>query len=269
MRLMFAAMVINAVLCSGFAYGEDGPFYEDRERGWYWYEEPEPEREEMDREPPEPSVSGSSQGQLSPREQLKVQGEQWEDAMATAILHPSPENYERYLAKTTEIQQQSQDFAKGLKEAIWTMPEYDYSLQRPTNSEAIVAKNQEELEVNNSQLRVIGETKGILFYFRSDCPYCHKMAPILKKFADTFGFSVVPVSLDGGGLPDYPYPKRDDQLSHGLKVEVVPAIFMVDPKKNKVATVSYGFTDWTTLSKKVLFANRTIEDETQIGLRAE
>lgn len=238
-------------------------YYNDRERGWFWYEDPA-EDEEKEVVKPQAQVSTPVQPVLSPREILKKQGEQWEDALATAILEPSKENYQNYLAMTAQIQQQSQEFATGFKQAIWVTPEYDYTLQKPRTTQAIVANNQEELRLNEQELYRLSQENGLIFFFRSDCPYCHRFAPVLKKFSEQYGFAIIPVSLDGGGLPEYQYPKRNYDLGRKLNVEVVPALFMVNPDTNSVSTVGYGYSDWSTLTTKVLFAAQQLEGTAKI-----
>lgn len=238
-------------------------YYNDRERGWFWYEDPA-EEEEKEAVKPQAQAATTSQPVLSPREILKKQGEQWEDALATAILEPSRENYQKYLSMTAQIQQQSQEFATGFKQAIWVTPEYDYTLQKPRTTQAIVANNQQELRLNEQELYRLSQENGLIFFFRSDCPYCHRFAPVLKKFSEQYGFTIIPVSLDGGGLPEYQYPKRNYDLGRKLNVEVVPALFMVNPDTNSVSTVGYGYSDWSTLTQKVLFAAQQLEGTAKI-----
>lgn len=241
-------------------------YFDDRERGWFWYEEPPKEEEKKkEDEKPTPAPSVAQPFTLSPREQLKKQGEDWENAMAEAILNPSKENYLKYLAMTAKIQQQSQNFATGYKQAIWVTPEYDYTLVKPRATQAIVAQNQYEVENNNNQLKSISKENGLIFFFRSDCPFCHRFAPVLKKFASQFGFTVIPVSLDGKGLDQYPYPKRNYDIGKKLNVSVVPALFMVNPESNSVSTVGYGYSDYTKLTQKVLFAAKQMNEPSQIA----
>ena len=235
-------------------------YYGDRERGWFWYEDPvEVEEEEQKKPEPVAGAGAPAAPVLSPREILKKQGEQWEDALATAILNPTKENYERYLAMTAQIQRQSQDFATGFKQAIWITPEYDYTLQKPRTTQAIVAQNDQELRLKESELYRLSQENGLIFFFRSDCPYCHRFAPVLKRFSEKYGFTIIPVSLDGGGLPEYPYPKRNYDMGRKLNVSVVPALFMVNPDTNTVSTVGYGYADWSKLITKVLFAAQQLE----------
>lgn len=240
-------------------------FFEDRERGWYWHEvEPEPEEQKKQDEKVQ-NQAAPAVPQLSPRQQLKLQGEQWEDALASAILNPTNENYQAYLAMTAKIQQQSQAFASGLKNTTVENPQFDYTLENPVNPQAIMAKNEQREIQNVEVLKAVSQDSGFIFFFRSDCPYCHKFAPILKKFSETFGFTVIPVSLDGGGIPDFPYPKQNYDMGRKLNVSVVPALFLVQPDTNKVATVGYGYSDWSALVTRVMVAaGKLLEQERAI-----
>jgi len=60
-----------------------------------------------------------------------------------------------------------------------------------------------------------------VFFFRGACPYCHKFAPLLKAFADRYGFRLVDVSLDGGGLPEFPTPQPNAQAAEALRRLVI------------------------------------------------
>ena len=235
-------------------------YFNDRERGWFWYEDPAVKTEvEPDKPASVTSAEDPAMPALTPREVLKKQGEAWENSLATAILHPTKANYLRFLALSSRIQQQSQDFATGFKQAIWVTPQFDYTLKKPRTTQAIVAHNQQALRLSEGELYRLAQRNGLIFFFKSDCPYCHRFSPVLKKFSDQYGFTVIPVALDGVGLPDFPYPKRNVDLGRKLKVSVVPAVFMVDPESNAVSTVGYGYSDWSTLMQKVLFAAQQLE----------
>ena len=113
----------------------------------------------------------------------------------------------------------------------------------------------------------MADENGLIFFFRSDCPHCHRYAPILKRFAADYGFTIIPVSLDGGALPEFPYPKQNYDLGRKLKVEVVPALFMVNPESNTVVPVGYGYNDYSKLTQKVLFAGQQMDGSASISMR--
>ena len=234
----------------------DKAYYNDNARGWYWYEKPAMKKKKEKK--PEPviasSVGNSSPGQMSAREILKKQGEAWENAAAEATLNPTPENLQRYMLLSMSVNAQSERFATSLKNSLRLNPQFDYTIEHPVTPQAIIAKNEQHNEVSDSKLKDIAKDSGVIFFFRSDCPFCHRFAPVLRVFSQAYGFNVIPVSLDGGGLPEYPEPKQNMDLGRRLNVSTVPAVFLVDPSKNIVSTVGYGYVDFSELQSRVISA---------------
>lgn len=107
---------------------------------------------------------------------------------------------------------------------------------------------------NDQILKSANKENSILFFFRSDCGYCHKYAPILKQFASNYGYSVLSYSLDGRGLPDFPKPRFNAQLAQRLNVVGVPATYIINPRLNTITTVSFGLSDYSTLTNNMLDA---------------
>jgi conjugal transfer pilus assembly protein TraF len=264
MKYLYIAFLLIALLSSS-AFSDDTKktYYNDRERGWYWYETPPIEVEEPEEKPKEqPAVVIQSAQPLSPKEVIDKQREVFNNALAAAVINPTPENIRNYLAITQQINAQAERFSDSFKKTIWVSPEYDYRLSgRPTSTQAIAAYNQNQVKEKYSDLYQIAEQKGIIYFFKSNCPYCARFSPILKQFAAQFGFTVIPVSMDGKGTQDYPYPKHSDFMASRLNVSVVPAVFLVNPDANVVSTIGYGYSDWTTLISKVLFANEQMEND--------
>ena len=109
--------------------------------------------------------------------------------------------------------------------------------------------------ISNEQiLKSANKENAIIFFFRSDCGYCHKYAPILKQFATNYGYSVLSYSLDGRGLPAYPKPRYNPQLAQRLNVIGVPATYIINPKLNTITTVSFGLSNYSTLTNNMLDA---------------
>jgi len=252
-------IVILAAIGSVSAQDSNDDYFEDRERGFFWREITPVETEVEEVKPEDVAPIVPSVAPLSPREQLKQQGERWEDALATAILNPTAENYRAYLEQTDTIQQQSQDFAAGLKRSIWVTPEFDYTLEAPVSPEAIVVKSTIDSRADEQSLLAAANQKGLLFFFTSECEYCSRFAPILKQFEQQYGFTVVPISLDGAGIDGYENPQPNVALGQQLNVQNVPALYMVDPDRNSVATVGFGYTPWSELQQKVIYAASQID----------
>jgi conjugal transfer pilus assembly protein TraF len=78
---------------------------------------------------------------------------------------------------------------------------------------------------------------------------------VLKRFSERYGFSVIPISLDGQGSEIYPNPSRNHYLARKMNVSAVPAIYLVDPITNSVSAIGFGYNDWSSLVEKVIYAD--------------
>jgi len=82
----------------------------------------------------------------------------------------------------------------------------DELTQRPTATFAANLVNRQAGEAREAALRQLAQTAGVLFFFRSECPYCAAQAPLLQVLEARYGFVVQPVSLDGAPLEGGLYP---------------------------------------------------------------
>lgn len=249
-------------------YKDPKPYYQDQERGWFFYEKPEVIEKNKDEEKevvqvqkvePPPPV----EPELSPRERLKKQGEEYEDAVALAVLEPSPENYKDYLTKSQILLNQAHSFADGIEKYIYTAPNFDTRLNQGAD---ITLHNQMNVQQKRSQLSALAQDNAILFFYRSDCPYCHKYAPIIKRFSQDYGFMIVPMALDDKPLmPEFPQFRTDNNLARKLEVSAVPALYLLNPKQNNVSTIGFGLSDYETLGDKVISASTRDYAQTQLS----
>lgn len=230
----------------------------DAPKGWYWYEDTEIEQA------PEPLEAPKKE--LTAQDIIKQQGEQHDKALAEAVINPTPENVKAYLEISKMIHDQAGEFAMSFKKTIWQSPEFDRSVTaRPSGGQALMVYQQDEHDSKNNHLKAIAQDNGILYFFRSDCQFCTKFSPILKQFSATFGFTVIPISLDGKGSPSYPNPKTSHHMASQLNVSAVPATFLVNPSQNTVSAISYGFADWSLFGDKLVHANSKLEQSTITG----
>ena len=139
---------------------------------------------------------------------------------------------------------------------MWKTPELDYTIERPMRTDALFTANPLRQEKLTDALAAAAQANALVYVFRSDCPYCKKFSPVLKRFAESNGFTVLAFSLDGVGNEEYPYPKADmDQLkAKGLVPKVVPALYIVNPKKGTSEAVGFGLMNMTDLQTRVALA---------------
>lgn len=230
-------------------------------QGWHWGFEKKEQLKKLqdkpvqDKEQPQVPL----EPELNAVEQLKLIQKELELRKAKAVLNPTQENIVSYLSYQKEmVLDKAGDFTKGFMKALWLNPELDYSNQTPTGTLAKRVWMQEEDKKKTKFLSALRNEIGFFFFFRSDCPYCHKFAPILKSLTNKFGFKVVAISLDGGTLPQFPDARLDngqfEKLANNQKV--VPAVFAVFPKTNQVTPISFGLVSEDEIVKRLLILTK-------------
>ncbi len=258
--------LVLALLCLPLAVplraGAAG-FYFRQKEGWFWYERA-PELQTAP-QPPSPLTPKAIEPAKPPLSEAAPQGQrplsaQWlrehlggyRDA---AIDDPSPQNVALYLYLQRVALDKSSRFAAATQRAVQRDPFLDELTQRPTATFAANLVNRETGDRRDMVLAGIAKQAGVLFVFRSDCPYCEAQAPLLKILADRYGFSVLPVSLDGAPLPggDFPEYRRDSGQAEALGVISTPALFLVHPPAD-ILPLSQGLLSLAQLQNRLLVA---------------
>jgi len=86
---------------------------------------------------------------------------------------------------------------------------------------------------------------AMVFFFRSDCQYCHRFAPKLKAFSQQNNLYTYAFTLDGKAIRDYPAPipstpEIAEQFFENPRSITVPATFLINVNTRKYARVSIG-----------------------------
>ncbi|MBI2224938.1 MAG: conjugal transfer protein TraF [Betaproteobacteria bacterium] len=213
--------------------------------GWFWYRDPPAPAKPPTASPPPPS----RRPELVEFESMQ---QRLDELKRVAVMNPTDTNLLAYMRYQRFVMNKSEFFAARWQRLVWTVPELDYGLTgRPTNSMAIGAFDEQQRDRQAQVVRNLAATHGLLFIFRSDCPYCHRFAPILKRFEQEFGMMVFPVSLDGRGLPEYPNPQLDNGIATRLNASVVPALYLTAPSKRQIRAVGFGVMAMTELVERI------------------
>lgn len=245
-------IAIVALVAHGAAMAD---LYQKQPDGWVWYHD---NREEPKQQNDKPKQIGSVTivGGKTPRETLKAMGDEMEEAEAQSILNPTPDNIRHALMLKKQILAMTNVYADRVERTIWQNPELDYTLERPMRQDTIFAAGQVQADRLKVGLAEAGKTSALVYVMRSDCPYCKKFSPLLKEFAKIHGMTIIPISLDGHGSSDFPYPKRDLSIlrAKGMIPEVVPALYLVNPRKDQVEPVGFGLMNAADLENRVALA---------------
>ncbi|MEC9364766.1 MAG: conjugal transfer protein TraF, partial [Pseudomonadota bacterium] len=224
---------------------DEAAYFGRHAEGWFWYRDPKSAEEPTAPEPPVPSID--------PVEQIKAQRQQLEIAVSRAILSPTRDNMRRYLQLNQQLMAQAGRFAEAWRGLVWSEPALDYSLVSPVGASAYL-KADSDAASDEAQLAAAARRWGLLFFFRGSCPYCHRLAPLLRRFAEHYGFDIVGVSLDGGTLPEFPQPRRNDRAAESLGVQAVPALYLADPQTRRIVPAAFGLVGWSELVRRVVYA---------------
>lgn len=179
-----------------------------------------------------------------------------------AVMEPTEDNIKEYIAAQQHVFEKGSVFADTWRRVVWTTPDLDYSLRRPVNNSAIRTFDSSRGRSEGDHLKGLAREHGLMFFFRSDCPYCHQLAPTLKMLSRQYGIEILPVSLDGKGLPDYPNPKQNTGQAKSLGVQRVPAVFIASRKTGEMAPVGYGVMSEAEIINRIFVLTGTKPGET-------
>lgn len=228
-------------------------YWKGREEGWFWYKDSADEAKPPERE------QRAAKPDTRPEELVAFEAMQkrLEELKRIAIMRPTEETIGAFLAFQQQVTRKSALFADVAQRVVWKTPELDYATSgRPTNNFAMQVFDEELGKRQKKTLQALAPTHGLFFFFRSDCPYCHRFAPVLKRFEQENGLKVFPISLDGGSLPEYPTPSNDNGIAATLQVKSVPALFLAVPGTKQVTPIGYGVLATSDLVERIHLLTR-------------
>ena len=245
------AQIDSAGAGSADAVSSDAEFWRKRSDGWFWYKDPKPPIQPV---PVRPPVSATPAKPVKAAEVLAHEAltRRADELMKIAFISPTKENVEAYLRLQTIVVNKSSQFADVWQRVMWENPDMDFATQgRPVNSAAISVYDRELDQSKRKVIAALGREHGLMFFFKSDCPYCHQFAPLLRAFAAQYGIRIVPVSLDGRGLPDFPDFSNDAGQAAKLQVSAVPALYLVNPATNVMKPIGFGILSESELANRL------------------
>lgn len=230
------------------------PVYFDRHReGWFW-------RRELTKPPQKKKEKESSPKILPPT--LKEIREQTEALLNRAIEAPTEENVLAYVAYQRLVMQRAEAFSRTWQRVLWQHPELDPTVENPVVTAGLSVASAEEARKRDLALSQLAQRSGLLYFFSGGCPLCEIQSPLLASFAETYGFSVVAVSLDGAADPVFSGAKVDRGAAGKLGVEKTPAIFLARPP-SEVLRVGTGLLSVEDLAGRLYRLSEIAEKESE------
>ena len=243
---------------------DERPFLERREQGWFWYEEmQEPVEEPEPAEPPPPETAKAPEPSEEPQEPAAPPGppplstawlqENMPKYLNRAMDDPTPENIRAYEILKKIAVDKATVYATQASLIIPGDPLLDENRRRAISSFGAKAHDAAAAEASELAIKKIAETAGLFFFFRSDCPFCHTIAPIVKILEDKSGVSVIPISIDGKAMPNGLFQDHltDNGQATKLSVTTVPTLFLVAPD-GRIARVGEGVMSLTKIKRQMI-----------------
>ena len=220
---------MSCFLC--FSNGHAG-YIERKAEGWHFYEPMAiPQEKEEENSPPSPQA---------PEERLKAFKAEVERLKQVAVMEPTFENVKSYMVIQKELMDKSAAFTSKWMEVVFTTPELDYSIKHPTSQSARHVYLDQKKQSMDQAVSRLAQSHGLFFFFSNSCAYCKKFAPIVKAFAQKYGWEVMAISTDGSTLPEFPDAVMDNGTAAKLGVEFVPTLLAVNPQTEEVFPLSHG-----------------------------
>jgi len=220
-------------------------FFERRAEGWHWYQDSLSESEVKKEETTQRKET------QTPTQQIEAQRKEIETKLHAAIVEPTRENVTAYIITQKALMDQSQRFSESWQRVIMTTPTLDETLTHPVDQSARHVYYDEQAKDFSKHMKGLSQEYGLFFFFRKNCAYCHNFAPIVKRFAQKYGWSVLPISLDGGTLPEFPNARRDNGMAERLQITHVPALIGLHSKTGKLLPLAYGMVSESEIERRI------------------
>jgi conjugal transfer pilus assembly protein TraF len=234
----------------------------DPDRGFNWYPPDRPKPRQQPRATPEPKPQPEAR-RPSIRElrDFDAVDAELKRLRAQAVFDPTQKNVLEYLQAQEYVISRGSFFADVARRVTWQNPEVDANSKHSIATYSATSKRERTTEQREKTLAELSRDHGLLFFYRSDCPYCHDMAPVLRAFSDQIGMQVLAVSMDGGPMPQFPNARRDNGVSRmvtqGEGIRRVPALYLVSNDTKTVQLVGTGALARDEIAERIRVLTRT------------
>ncbi|EKA7659303.1 UNVERIFIED_ORG: conjugal transfer pilus assembly protein TraF [Citrobacter freundii] len=220
-----------------------------REEGWQWYNPNAGEEEPVPVPAPTPQERLAG---MTPSEQKKVLQQATREALDTAILYPSPENFRRFMTLQNFWTDRATDFTQTSKLARLKYPELDYNVKRSHYNGSVEARLTEEKKVQSAVIRQVAQRYGLFFFYRGNNAVDNLMAGVIRAFCEDRGITLMAVSVDGKISDQLPQSRPDSGQAEQMRVTHFPATFLVDPKTHQWQPLAWGFMSHDDLDNQMV-----------------
>lgn len=220
------------------------PWSDQATKGWLWYKampkKAIPLKQTDKKDTQNTPSSAKDVKVLTYRDRLKKEQEDFEEIQAKAVVEPTLQNVQAFQRAQNILMNQSEHFGKlWMVASLLDAKSYSESSNPyPLHRQVYQEKEDQKLD---QRIRNFAKSFGLFFIFKKECPYCHKFAPIVREFVDTYGFNYKAISPDGSPLPEFPDAVADNGAIQIVnKRGIYPALYLVNPNTGDVIPLANG-----------------------------
>lgn len=223
---------------------EESP-WNNPDRGFNWYPDPDAPKppQTKPKQPPPPPVAKKPK-KLEDIDSIKELSKEVDRLRDVAIMQPTEENMIEYLRAKKFVLDKSSMFADVHRRVVWKNPQVDYNVTSP---QANFAQADMRIQYNRNSAALMTQlaaTHGILFFYRSDCNFCHMQSPILRMLQDRYRVEILAISGDGGPIREFPNARPDNGIgrfvTNGVGIETYPSLYLVSKDQKQVVPLGAG-----------------------------
>jgi conjugal transfer pilus assembly protein TraF len=247
----------------------DTSIWSDPERGFLFYQpDAEPPRKvEKSTAKPKGSDKPTRLRDIKDHDQLKAERER---RLKVAIMDPTSENMRAYLEANTFFLAKSAMFADMWRRTTWANPTLDFNARNPNANFAQTAIRLERGTRKEEVVRELGQQSyGVLFFARSDCPYCKLQAPVLAELKRKYGVEVMAISVDKKPIEGFPDARVDNgislRVSGGEGIGVFPTMYLVASHRPEAVMLGSGVLALDELIERINVLTQTAPGEDIFG----
>lgn len=220
-----------------------------RAAGWQWYDA-ESKMTDGGRRKNPTSEKPAPSGQQGALQKLEILRQALKATLAEAILYPNTENFIKYFELQNYFTQQAGLFERSAQRAFLEHPELDYNLKHSHYNGTVKSQLAADFAAQRDAISRLAQRYGVMLFYRGAEPIDGQLVGVVKGFRDSYGLSVVPVTVDGVVNPAMPETRRDAGQAQRLGVTHFPALMLVDPRSGAVKPLAYGFISQDDLAKQ-------------------
>lgn len=188
---------------------------------------------------------------LTPTQQIESQRKDLETKLHAAIVTPNRETLTAYLLAQRALMNKSEKFSSEWKRVVMTMPSLDETLTHPVDQNARAVYYDKQSKALEAHIKALAQEYGLFFFFKGNCPYCHRFAPTVQRFSQKYGWSVLGISLDGGKVAEFPQARQDNGIASRLQIIHVPALIAIHPQKGDIIPLAYGMISESEIEARI------------------